>query len=478
MQNIKYITKVTLFALMLVGLASCEDSFLEIVPKESLIIEKTSDYELLLNNKAMQYGFSEAPILMSDDLVSVESFFKGEAARVQRIFNWEDDINEADGDGKEMGQLRTLYTFNKIINEVMSSVGGTEAEKKTIMAEARAQRAFIHFYFVNLYGKPYNEATADTDLGFPIITEADLTNSNYRRASVKEVYAFVIDELTATLPDVPNFHHRFRMSKSSIRLMLGKAYMYMGKFEEALPFLVAASSNGTPENPIRLVNYNTALYAGGEYFPIGVFGPKMPLGPYRTEVFYAKWVMCYNAFTKSSIVPSPEAMALFDPTDERLKFYSTLPYGSSVPIVAGLSRKAGMYSPHVGLTLPNLYLLRAECKARLNDLSGAVTDVEFLREHRMPEAIAAVPAGIASDRLSLLNFIIDERRREFLLQDKRWYDMRRFSVDPLFSGATYTRTSYDASGNPHTTVTMDPKRLTMRLPQKVVAQNPGMVNNE
>jgi hypothetical protein len=128
--------------------------------------------------------------------------------------------------------------------------------------------------------------------------------------------------------------------------------------------------------------------------------------------------------------------------------------------------------------LPDVYLLRAECKARLNDFSGAVDDLQFLRNRRIANATERlVPATVVDQKDPLIRFIIDERVREFAFDGWRWFDMRRLSVDPLFSSNTYSHTLYTAAGAVSTTYTLTADRLTLRFPQKVMDLNTGMVNN-
>jgi len=126
-----------------------------------------------------------------------------------------------------------------------------------------------------------------------------------------------------------------------------------------------------------------------------------------------------------------------------------------------------------------LYLLRAECKARLNDLSGAVQDVETLRKNRMPSTDAAVSSSIAGNQVNLIKFILEERIREFANEGYRWFDMRRLSVDTnaqIAATVKNTHTSYDNSDAP-TTYTLRAERLTLQFPQAYITLNPGMENN-
>ena len=68
--------------------------------------------------------------------------------------------------------------------------------------EAMAGRAWTYFLLINYYGKPYSAATAATDPGFPIIQVADVTTTTFTRASVQEVYDFIIKDLTTAIPNL------------------------------------------------------------------------------------------------------------------------------------------------------------------------------------------------------------------------------------------------------------------------------------
>ncbi|NSL90092.1 RagB/SusD family nutrient uptake outer membrane protein [Chitinophaga sp. Mgbs1] len=74
----------------------------------------------------------------------------------------------------------------------------------------------------------------------------------------------------------------------------------------------------------------------------------------------------------------------------------------------------------------------------------------------------------ATTQEEMIRFVIDERIRELACTGQRWFDMRRLSNDPLFKDITYTHTLGSK------TWTLSPERLTLRLPAKILQQNPGM----
>lgn len=475
----KHIKIVVAFVFLATALTSCKKDFLEVVPKGKLIAQNVSDYNLLLSNLDLVNVGANAQVPMGDEMAAIEPYFSGANVKTQRLFRWDDVVYERDEDAPEIkAPMQNIYLFNKIINEVPNAKDGTEQQKKSIAAEAMAGRAWTYFLLINYFGKPYNQSSSATDLGFPIVVNADVTATKFTRATVKEVYDFIVNDLLSAIPNLPErATHRVRMSKAAAEGLLGKVYLFMGKTNEALPLLNAAITDmANSDIPVRLYDYNVTFAPGGAFLPIGSFGPSYPYVPNIQESLFGKQAFSFWTFSANELILSKQTVDLFDASDLRLKFYSKATYfGPDYP--NGLLRKMGPSNIQYGVVVPDLYLLRAECKARLNDLAGAKADLEILRKNRMPAATASVPAIVASQQLSLLKFVFDERIREFAVSGYRWFDMRRLSVDPLISTTTFTHTLYSKTGTVASTITIKPERLVLRFPQKVMDENPGTQNN-
>jgi hypothetical protein len=481
MKRFKYIFFYISFLLLVVLMASCKKSFLEITPKGKLIASTVNDYDLMLNTIELLNSSANPQIPMGDEAVAFQTYFSSANVRAQRLFQWADDIYPQMEDAPEFtGPMGNLYTYNKIINEVPNAAGGPDRQKASIQAEALAGRAWIYFLMINLYGKPYHASTANNDPGFPIIMTADVTVNSFKRASVQEVYAFIINDLQKAIPALPaQLSNRTRMSKAAAEALLGKVYVFMGNFSDAQTQLTAALNDlqNSPA-PVGLYDYNTEFASGGVFLPVDFFGPAYPLLPNNKESIYARQVSNDWAGFDNTFLISPETAALFKPSDLRLNFLSTGSYPAGSPFPKGMQRRLGPFSQPFGFILPDLYLLKAECEARNNNLNAAVTDLEILRKSRMPAADAAVPANTKAEKMALVRYILDERIREFALEGFRWFDMRRLSVDPLFANSpAAVHQVYDDSGAIATTYTLRPERLTLRLPTKVIAANPGMTDN-
>jgi hypothetical protein len=257
--------------------------------------------------------------------------------------------------------------------------------------------------------------------------------------------------------------------------MLGKVYVFMGNYKDALTQLNNAFTDAASSTiPASLYDYNTQFVTGG------VFGttapPTYPAPQSNQESLLTKTSQNTWSFSTNEMVLNPATVALYGTTDLRRKFLSPTTTGG-IAYPTGFMRRFAPTSSQIGVILPDMYLLRAECKARTNDLAGAKADVETLRFKRMSAAAAPVPPAVAADPVQLTTFILQERIREFALQGFRWFDMRRLSVDPVYgTTVNYTHTYYSATGTITSTFTLPPNRLTLRFSAYVILQNP-MTNN-
>jgi starch-binding outer membrane protein, SusD/RagB family len=464
----------------LLAFGACDKSFLEVVPKGKLIVEKTYDYDKILNSTIFTL-FSIAPIysVLGDEVVARDPLFGARPAFDQRLFRFEDNIFEPAAEPTQITALtKILYMCNKIINEVMDSDGGTDAVKREILAEALTQRVWIYLHFTTLFTKPYNPATATTDLGFPLITKADI-NATYDRPTLQETYDLMISDLKTAIPDLPTIvTSKHRASQAVAQAFLGKVYLAMGKYSEALPYLDGAIANITSNTGVttKLYDYNVDFLVGGLLYSstMATSGPALPTLPNNIESIYGRQdVNSYNSSANSYFVLAPSVAALYSAADLRRKYYSS----TSLTYPAGSMRRLWPLIQATGMNIPEIYLMRAECRARVNSLYGtgsASEDLLYFRQRRMPVASAAVPTGLTQTQM--IQFVIDERLREFAFIGVRWFDMRRLSVDPLFKANTYVHTLYFADG---TTQNYPCKtdRLTLKLPGRILSDNPGMQDN-
>lgn len=484
-------SKIFVYLIIVVASLSCKRSFLEVIPQGYTIATTTADYDLLMNNAAFfkdnewsPSGLAEVQV-MGDEAAASATYFNQGSLFLPRLFQWQDVIYlETDMSPAFLRRsLNSIYTFNKVISEVMASSEGTVQEKAALRAEARACRAFTNFYLINYYAKPYQASTAATDPGFPIVDQADASVVSFNRGTVQEMYDFIINDYKAAIADLPQIPRiRTRFSKPAAEALLGKVYLFMGRNEEARDMFDAAFAS-LASNQVQLYDYNVTFAPGGSFLPLnpmyGPAGPGNDVNDFTEDILvriHTSAPEYAGLLNNRGLVLTKPAEDLYDTRDLRLNFYSR--NGLNGPAdPSGLLRKYGKRYNRYGMQLSELYLLRAEARARTNNLTGAVADLESLRTKRMPAGAATVPSAIAASQPGLIRYVMDERTREFALEGYRWFDMRRLSTDPLYTGISFTHTLYNADGTTNTYTLKQPERLVMRIPAPFINSNPGMVNN-
>lgn len=473
---------IILAAILILGISSCGKEFLEISPKGMLIAETTEEYDLLLNDASIvNLAIQNA---MGDHIAAMDPYFNGRTSLIdQNFFRWADDIYLPTQSTTMFGSVSSgIYRYNKVVNEVLKSTGGTQAQKAAVHAEALAGRAWSYFTLVNLYAKPYNKTTAATDLGLPMMLEADLTKITTQRSSVQAVYDYIVADLKSAIPNLPEtLSHRVRMSRPAGEALLGKVYMFMGEWslaQEHLKNAVAGFEHAAI--PLKVYDYEKEFDEDGFFYPMDEeWGPSYNAITINEEVAFLKATSNTFNINSNELLYTKATIDLYTPNDLRLNFFSKVPYGEPTKVFPlGMRRGFGKYAVNHGINVTDIILLLAECKSRLNDLPGALKELDKLRSKRMPAVEAVVPAAIASDRLALTKFILEERIREFALEGTRWADMRRLSVDPDFKTTVgSSHTLYDMSGATVQTFQLRPERMTMRFPLYITEWNPTLTQN-
>ncbi|SEW49816.1 RagB/SusD family nutrient uptake outer membrane protein [Chitinophaga arvensicola] len=466
--------------------SGCKKEFLEVTPKGVLIAQKTGDYDMMLNAASLHQFSLFSPAVMGDEVAGSGSFnvvgFGAASMADQEAFKWSDDIYLPNVTESEITMfVKQVYIYNKIIAEVMKASDGTDAQKNALRAEALMGRAWVHFLLVNLYGKPYNAATAATDLASPLFMTADVTQTTFTRATVKQLYDQIVADLNEAIPLLPEtITNRARGAKPTAQALLGKVYVFMQQWDTALPLLQAFTTSLSRSTiKVGLYDYHKEFAANGTFLPIDPMnGPNRLYADMDNEVAYMRSAARLYGAGLDGVVMSSQTAALFTTDDERLKFFSTQTWLTGASYPSNMRRAWGQSYANMGVTVTDIYLLIAECKARLGQLPAAAEDLKNFRLTRVASSDAPVPTAIAGDKVALVKFILEERIREFALTGNRWLDMRRISVEPSYAGTVgNTHKVYDDFGKVTGTYTMKPERLTLRFAIYVMDANPTMSNN-
>lgn len=480
--------------------------FLDLKPKGKDVPRTFAHFDGLLNNAHMLQTLWTSPnpngpgymfsrgidpfwAFMTDELTSPNpTEFDTYGQPQKQAYKFADDILIFNTQEMNIwsGLYSHIYTFNVIENNVPSLKDGSEKDRQGLVAEAKVNRAYFHHLLAQTFGKPYKKATEDTDLAVPLVTEASIGILDYKRATNKELYDFILKDLRESIPMLKEgAGTKLRVHRAAGYFVLGRILFDMGMYTEALEALVSCQTETAKALiPVALFDYTD----DSKSFTLWGYNPASPHA-WRTGYFLpedARNTEIINAlqfsqnaivFTGSSQLASPvfvkdEYLAKFSPNDRRRRFFANKRY-TGTPVWSHYKRINKYQNPY-GANLPDLYLMLAECYARTGNDTKARESVMLLRSKRIVGATeAAIPAAVNSKDL-LIKFIVEERLREFMMTGMRWFDIRRLWNDPLF---TEIRTN-----STHTLgteiFTLTEKRLQLRIPPKELKMSPGLVDNE
>jgi len=251
-----------------------------------------------------------------------------------------------------------------------------------------------------------------------------------RRATLAATYDQVLADLTQAETLLPDATTRNRAVKATARALRARLHLYRQQWPDAETYATQVLSNS----------------AYGLVTPYRAFSN----APFLTsesvlEISYSNAdanTMWNNWFPSAlggqyNFQPVPATIALLnDPAvgGGRSALLASTTINGAPAIYGNLySRTAQRDDPSYVLRVAELYLIRAEARARQGKLTLALADLNAVRTR------AGVPASTASTAADLLLAIENERRVEFAFEADRWFDLVRTGRAGTVLGVTDTR---------------------------------------
>ena len=415
-----------LFACLLCG--ACGEQFLDVKPTMAQRVpEELADYMALMDNTAMMNTKSSHALGMigADEFIVLEARYDAFPTAVNRIWQakayvWSDHIFQG-GEGTSSDPLDWNTGYQRILwsNLVLDGLERltiTESERnewENVKGIALFHRAFNYYNLAQLHCPVYGEEGAGSALGLPLRLEADLTQATLR-STVGDTYEQIERDLfEAEKLLTERSTAVFRPSKHTAYALLARLYLQKGEYENAVEYAgrcIQISSD--------LLDFNTLDATADRSFP--AYGLANPEVIFMNSVFL-QWI-----FRDSYFSTDPELYASYDPADLRRSLYfMENPTTGNILFKGSYEGTANFFT---GLATDEMYLIRAESAARLREVDDALADLNLLRKHRYNQSDFA--ALDSDDPVEVLDWILEERRKELVLRGTRWEDLRRLNKDP------------------------------------------------
>lgn len=364
-----------------------------------------------------------------------------------------------------------------------------------VTGEAKFLRAFYYFWLLNVYGQPYDPATASTALGIPMKMTPEIQDRIFSRQTVGECYDLIVKDLLEAeqcLAKVPSQKKLYRADVTAVRLLLARVYLYMQKWEEAARYAqLVVEAHPVLENVVksgskfmRADNPENIFSMGGNdlvrmtsfYYQSTRISTGLYESYHENDVRRSSWFWRSGPFI-ACIRENHGAPLSNVPETDKSWYYDAYIYGSS-------SMRTPV-SSLFWLRSAEAYLILAEAKAYTGEEEEAQQALKQLVSNRYREGAPErnVESLSGSD---LITRIRTERRWEFPVEGHRWFDLRRYrvcQVQPEKVSLQHTYTVYrdnDTGDFLETrlyTLTEEDASWTVNIPHEVLEFNTGMPGN-
>lgn len=299
--------------------------------------------------------------------------------------------------GEMLAQWQGFYKALMQVNNVYAIAQGMEnsAMRNKVLGECHYFRAYLHLCLVTRFGDvPLMKANTDDKVS---------------RTPAAEVWGFIYDELNSaiSLLGTPDEGYNY-LSADAAKALKARVCLYTGKKKEAAEIaesLIADARYGLDsfEKIFRAAPNKEVIFAfsclNTDQSKIGI-----------SAMFYS-----YNHPNSGSYsyAPADDVMTMYDAGDLRKEISITtldnLNFINKYP-----SGQKGT-DPVVVSRLAEMYLISAEAQ-------GVANGLDRLNELRQARGLGKVLPGTEAE---FIEAILTERRKEFLCEGHRWYDLVR-----------------------------------------------------
>lgn len=413
MKNIKYLAA----AILLISLASCGKK-LDLLPyqslDESVALNSDKNVKTVLvgaYNALSNEAFMGANVLRNAELQGGDGELVWVGTFVDPGDIFAKQMTSSNLDAEEMW-INCYNTIN-ITNNVLSALEVVdEADRGDVEGQARFLRAWSYFELVRTYGQPYEAGGNNTQLGVPIVLEPTREITDQQkvvRKTVEEVYQQVIEDLITAEGLLP-VENEWRASMPAATGLLARVYLQMGDYAKARDAADRVIGAGVHQ---LLGNYadvfNRDENSSEDIFAVQVSSQD---GTNSMNTFFS--VPDFGG-RDGDIEILAGHLALYNPDDTRLALF----------FEGNGATRSGKWNNIYGnislIRLAEMYLIRAECNARLGTAVGAPAVDDYNAVHTR--------AGLPAAASVTVDDILLERRLELAHEGFKIHDMKRLKSD-------------------------------------------------
>lgn len=401
-----------------ITLGSC-NNFLDKKPDIHMVVPKSlNDARLLLNDYAnLNTSYPLYGELGTDDYYVTKENWEGASSPDQRnAYIWKD---EPYTDVVQWQRpYKTIYIANQVLDilkEINQDLNSEEYKRN--LGGAFFYRAFALHLLTEVHCSAYSESTADNDQGLPLRLNSGIDQIS-QRSSLKDTYRQIIDDFKNSANSLPSIEAiKGRPSKASAFAGLARVYLNMGNFQ-----LAYAYADSCLKINSDLLDYNSLKPSDA-----------LPVPRFNTEVLFPALSVNLGIMGENFAIIDTTLLSNYNDDDLRKEIFF-----NPNTTVANSFRFKGSYDQSlsnlfVGITKSEIYLIKAESACRIGRISDALVSLNTLLKMRYKTGTYKVVTE--NDKEALLQYILEERRKELIFRGRRWSDLKRLNLE-----ASYKRT--------------------------------------
>ncbi len=395
---------------------------------------------------------------------------------------------------------KLIYNANTVVDAITP---GESPEKDQLLGENKFLRSMMHLYLATGFARPYSHGR--DNLGIPIMTEPNI-DAEPERATVGEVYDFIVSDLTEAYELMNEQKPSSYASTEAAQALLARVYLYMENNEKALEYADKVIASGryelvdtetlpsyfTMDNEERSesifairhlasddhggnMGINSMIFATeggagwGENYPSADL--RNLLSEYPSDV--------RSEFIEPQYILDEEGNIQYDENGDPIleerngfpKYY--------INKFSGLGGSETNASPEL-IRLSEIYLIKAEALTKLGRDQEALDIVNMLRQRAGISNEGLYSLGDLGDHDSVLDIVLEERRLELFFEGHRAHDLFRNKRDMI---RDYPGTHL-APGNPGVdidegtqTIPWESPRIIFFIPESEIEINPNLEQN-
>lgn len=440
------IIKYTLLSIFIASLTVSCDDFLSFSPSDQILtgdaFQSPADIETGLYGLYNRFGFwpfMGRNVVALGDLAADNAWMTGSSGHFDNIYKYTVNTDTPDlldiwGGGYLVanGAAQIIQAAPAVL-EAYSDAANVEKVNNGL-AQAYALKAMSHFYLVNIFGLPYNQANASSSGVIIIKDEPIIAFEEVERGTVGDTYKQILDDITKAKSLISKGQfNAFTINEASIYAFEARVKLYMQDWGAAKTSAQKAIDLSEGEIVADSAKYNDmwgSISATSEdIFTIAKLSNDN-LSANALNTLYGS----YNG----KILPG--LYDLFGEKDMRQGLFNIAESGQIRGLkFKGLSESAATSNIPI-LRIPEMHLIIAEAKAQLEEADAV--DYVFNVAMRNPDLNKS---DIPTTKADLLNFISVERRRELFQEGHRWFDARRTGELMSRDGGITIFKNWDAS---------------------------------